>query len=136
MLEVIQRGELLGRLSKQVRKEAVGLGEDAGLVMIQIDSFESGVKRTLDLVLRDHLPTKRFRNINKAVEAISNLTYEELNDVEYSFTGGVDGGRGWKGDVKFMRLDIKELMKHGWTPQYTSRRAIKETAAWLHKNSE
>ena len=83
VLEVIQRGELLGRLSKQVRKEAVGLGEDAGLVMIQIDSFESGVRRTLDLVLRDHLPTKRFRNINKAVEAISNLTYEELNKVEY-----------------------------------------------------
>ena len=60
----------------------------------------------------------------------------KLNEVEYSFTGGVDGGRGWKGDVKFMRLEIKELMKHGWTPQYTSRRAIKETAAWLHKNSE
>ena len=59
-----------------------------------------------------------------------------LDDVEYSFTGGVDGGRGWKGDVKFMRLDIKALMKHGWTPQYTSRRAIKETAIWLHKNSE
>ena len=60
----------------------------------------------------------------------------KLDDVEYSFTGGVDGGRGWKGDVKFMRLDIKALMKHGWTPQYTSRRAIKETATWLHKNSE
>jgi UDP-glucose 4-epimerase len=60
----------------------------------------------------------------------------KLDSVEYSFTGGVDGGRGWKGDVKFMRLDIKALMKHGWTPQYTSRRAIKETATWLHKNSE
>ena len=60
----------------------------------------------------------------------------KLNEVEYSFTGGVDGGRGWKGDVKFMRLDIKALMKHGWTPQYTSRRAIKETAIWLDKNSE
>ena len=60
----------------------------------------------------------------------------KLNDVEYSFTGGVDGGRGWKGDVKFMRLDIKELMKHGWAPQYTSRKAIKETATWLHKNSD
>ena len=39
----------------------------------------------------------------------------KLDSVEYSFTGGVDGGRGWKGDVKFMRLDIKALMKHGWT---------------------
>jgi UDP-glucose 4-epimerase len=23
-----------------------------------------------------------------------------LKDVEFKFTGGVDGGRGWKGDVK------------------------------------
>ncbi len=83
VLEVIQRGELLGRLSQQVRKEASDLGEDSGLVMIQIDSLESGVRNTLDLVLKDHLPAKRFRNINKAVDEIANLTYEELNTIEH-----------------------------------------------------
>ena len=83
VLEVIQRGELLGRLSKQVRKEASDLGEDSGLVMIQIDSLESGVRNTLDLVLKDHLPAKRFRNINKAVDEIGNLSYEELNTVQH-----------------------------------------------------
>ena len=82
VLEVIQRGELLGRLSKQVKNEAENLGDDSGLVMIQIDSLESGVRQTLDLVLKDHLPTKKFRNINKAVDEISNLTYEELNSVQ------------------------------------------------------
>lgn len=83
VLEVIQRGELLGRLSHQVRKEATDLGEDSGLVMIQIDSLESGVRNTLDLVLKDHLPAKRFRNINKAVDEIANLTYEELNSIQH-----------------------------------------------------
>ena len=83
VLEVIQRGELLGRLSQQVRKEATDLGEDSGLVMIQIDSLESGVRNTLDLVLKDHLPAKRFRNINKAVDEIANLTYEELNSMQH-----------------------------------------------------
>ena len=83
VLEVIQRGELLGRLSQQVRKEATDLGEDSGLVMIQIDSLESGVRNTLDIVLKDHLPAKRFRNINKAVEEIANLTYEELNLIQH-----------------------------------------------------
>ena len=83
VLEVIQRGELLGRLSHQVRKEATDLGEDSGLVMIQIDSLESGVRNTLDLVLKDHLPAKRFRNINKAVDEIANLTYEELNLIQH-----------------------------------------------------
>ena len=83
VLEVIQRGELLGRLSHQVRKEATDLGEDSGLVMIQIDSLESGVRNTLDLVLKDHLPAKRFRNIKKAVDEIANLTYEELNSIQH-----------------------------------------------------
>ncbi len=83
VLEVIQRGELLGRLSQQVRNEAVDLGEDSGLVMIQIDSLESGVRNTLNLVLKDHLPAKKFRNINKAVEELSNLSYEELNTIQH-----------------------------------------------------
>ena len=83
VLEVIQRGELLGRLSQQVRNEAVDLGEDSGLVMIQIDSLESGVRNTLNLVLKDHLPAKKYRNINKAVEELSNLTYEELNTIQH-----------------------------------------------------
>ena len=51
VLEVVQRGELLERLSEQVRKEAENLGEDSGLVMIQIESLESGVRQTLDLSL-------------------------------------------------------------------------------------
>ena len=58
----------------------------------------------------------------------------DLKNVEYSFTGGVDGGRGWKGDVKKMRLSIKELKSHGWSPQYTSKKAINETAKWLKDN--
>ena len=58
----------------------------------------------------------------------------KLKDVEYTFTGGVDGGRGWKGDVKKMRLDIKKMKSHGWDPQFTSRKAIRDTAKWLDEN--
>ena len=59
----------------------------------------------------------------------------ELKGVEYKFTGGIDGGRGWKGDVKKMRLSIKKLKSHGWSPQYNSKKAINETAKWLNENS-
>jgi len=31
-----------------------------------------------------------------------------LEDMDYHFTGGVDGGRGW-GDVKNMLLDTRRL---------------------------
>ena len=36
VLEVIQRGELLTRLAKQVRTEALKLGGEAGLILIQL----------------------------------------------------------------------------------------------------
>ena len=83
VLEVIQRGELLTRLAKQVRSEALRLGGEAGLVLIQIDSLESGVTNTLNLVLKDHLPAKKYRNIAKAINEISHQSYEELNDIDY-----------------------------------------------------
>ncbi len=83
VLEVIQRGELLTRLAKQVRSEALRLGGESGLVLIQIDSLESGVTNTLNLVLKDHLPAKKYRNIAKAIDEISRQSYEELNDINY-----------------------------------------------------
>ena len=47
-----------------------------------------------------------------------------LRDVVFVFTGGVDGGRGWMGDVKIMLLSIDKLVKTGWKPRYTSEKAV------------
>ncbi|MEM2921365.1 MAG: NAD-dependent epimerase/dehydratase family protein, partial [Candidatus Bathyarchaeia archaeon] len=43
------------------------------------------------------------------VKTIAQIVVEEmgLKDTYMFFTGGVDGGRGWKGDVKNMLLDIR-----------------------------
>jgi UDP-glucose 4-epimerase len=49
-----------------------------------------------------------------------------LNDVQYCYTGGVDG-RGWKGDVKVMLLSIEKIKRLCWTPEGGSAQAI-ETA--------
>jgi len=35
-----------------------------------------------------------------------------LKNVQFTYTGGVDGGRGWKGDVKNMLLDIRANSNH------------------------
>jgi UDP-glucose 4-epimerase len=48
-----------------------------------------------------------------------------LQDVEFAFTGGVDGGRGWRGDVKVMLLSVEKLLKTGWKPKYTSEQAVR-----------
>ena len=47
-----------------------------------------------------------------------------LQNVRYDWTGGVQGGRGWIGDVKLMRLDVEHLKSKGWSPQMNSGRAI------------
>ena len=67
------------------------------------------------------------------VKEIADIVSEEMGlKPEYRFTGGIDG-RGWKGDVKFMRLDISKLKNMGWKPKHSSREAIRLTAKWLIK---
>jgi len=56
-----------------------------------------------------------------------------LRDVELRFTGGVDGGRGWVGDVKQMLLDVSRLKALGWRIRFNSREAVELTAKQLVK---
>jgi UDP-glucose 4-epimerase len=63
------------------------------------------------------------------VKTIANIVVGEmgLKDVKFVFTGGVDGGRGWVGDVKNMRLDINKIKRLGWKPRLNSEQAIRQT---------
>jgi UDP-glucose 4-epimerase len=59
------------------------------------------------------------------VMSIAKIVSEELKlNPQFITTGGVDGGRGWKGDVKVMRLDISKIMRLGWKPRYSSAETI------------
>jgi len=61
------------------------------------------------------------------VERIAEIVTEEmgLQNVEFKLTGGVDGGRGWRGDVKTMLLSIGKLSDLGWKPSLNSEEAIR-----------
>jgi len=61
------------------------------------------------------------------VRRIAEIVVEVLNlkDVKFKFTGGVNGGRGWKGDVKVMLLDTSKLKSLGWKPKYNSEAAVR-----------
>ncbi|MEA2053661.1 MAG: NAD-dependent epimerase/dehydratase family protein [Candidatus Thermoplasmatota archaeon] len=66
------------------------------------------------------------------VRRIADIISEEMAlSPDYKFTGGVDGGRGWKGDVKVMCLSIDKLKNLGWSPRYGSEQSIRMTARWL-----
>jgi len=49
-----------------------------------------------------------------------------LRNVRYEWTGGVQGGRGWIGDVKNMLLSSDKLRSYGWEPTMNSSQAIKK----------
>jgi len=68
-----------------------------------------------------------------SVKRIAQLVAEEMDipPPKLIFTGGVDGGRGWKGDVKTMHLSIDKLLKLGWKPKLNSEEAVRMTVKKL-----
>jgi UDP-glucose 4-epimerase len=48
--------------------------------------------------------------------------------VEYRWTGGAGGGRGWAGDVRVMQLAVDRLRSTGWRPRLSSEAAIRTAA--------
>jgi len=62
-----------------------------------------------------------------SVRRIAQVVTEEFGsgNVKMKFTGGVDGGRGWYGDVKTMCLSVEKLQNLGWRPKYNSEEAIR-----------
>ena len=67
------------------------------------------------------------------VKTIAEIAAEKmgLQHVKFKFTGGVDGGRGWKGDVKNMLLDVSKIKSLGWKPKLNSKQAITKTVKEL-----
>jgi len=66
------------------------------------------------------------------VRKIAEIVSREMSlNPEFYFTGGVDGGRGWKGDVKIMLLDIGKAKAKGWKPKLNSYQAVERTVREL-----
>jgi UDP-glucose 4-epimerase len=72
------------------------------------------------------------------VVSIARIVIEEmgLKNVPFRFTGGVDGGRGWKGDVKYMLLAVDRLKSLDWKPKLNSVEAIRKTVKSLLQESK
>ena len=50
------------------------------------------------------------------------------------FDASVEGGRGWKGDVKTMLLSVDKLVGLGWKPRLSSEQAVRQTCRELLKS--
>jgi UDP-glucose 4-epimerase len=93
-----------------------------------------------DLVNAFFVVLNGFHERNEIVEAynvgssdqvdvlrIAEIVCEEMRIAKprFRFNSAVEGGRGWKGDVKTMQLSIKKLLDLGWKPVYRSEDAIR-----------
>ena len=94
-----------------------------------VEGMILGVERTIGRVEILNIGSEDRVN----VKTIAQIVIEEmgLEGVEILLTGGVDGGRGWKGDVKLMQLDMSRLKSLGWRPHLSSAEAVRNTAKAL-----
>lgn len=62
-----------------------------------------------------------------SVMEISKIVVEDMGikSVNFKLTEGVEGGRGWKGDVKTMLLSISKLTNIGWKPSLDSKKSVR-----------
>ncbi|MCK4399624.1 NAD-dependent epimerase/dehydratase family protein [Candidatus Bathyarchaeota archaeon] len=90
-----------------------------------VDGFLKGAESA------EHVAVFNIGSMDRtSVLRIAEIVKEEAGQPEamLRLTGGVDGGRGWKGDVKLMHLDTASLRRLGWAPRYSSEEAVMLTA--------
>ena len=106
---------------------------------VHISDCVNAVFMTFDAFLRTPLRVDVY-NVSSvdrvSVQRIGEIVAEELRleGVRMRFTGGVDGGRGWFGDVKQMHLSVEKLRRLGWTPKLNSEGAVRAAAKELLAN--
>ncbi len=128
--------DLLRKLQINPRSlEVLGDGRQRKSYLHVQDCVEASV-----LGLRSHLAsTQRMRILNigngdwlevrRVAEIVTVVA--GLRDVKFIYKPGAEDGRGWKGDVREMLLDIGQLTQLGWKPRYSSEEAVQLAAKAL-----
>jgi UDP-glucose 4-epimerase len=119
--------EILGDGTQE--KSYLYITDCIGAMMHLINKFRKGMRKV------DVYNIGSYDKIT--VREIARIVAEEMNtpNIRYKFTGGVDGGRGWKGDVKIMQLSINKILQTCWKPKYTSKQAVRLAAKALIKEN-
>jgi len=119
--------EILGDGTQE--KSYLHITDCIGAMMHLINKFRKGIQKV------DVYNIGSYDKIT--VREIARIVAEEMNtpNIRYKFTGGVDGGRGWKGDVKIMQLSINKILQTCWKPKYTSKQAVRLAAEALIKEN-
>jgi UDP-glucose 4-epimerase len=102
---------------------------------IHISDCISGIGTVVENFLKSDKRVDAY-NVSTAdrvsVRRIAEIVLEEAGVTgQIRTTGGVDGGRGWMGDVKIMQLSNHRIRTLGWKGHYSSETAIRQATREL-----
>lgn len=80
VVTVVQRAELVDRLSSVIRDRTRTLGDEGRIATLQLNDLLGGVVAIEELVLQDYVKPLRSGAVNRAMEALDELSGEDLDD--------------------------------------------------------
>lgn len=80
VVEVLQRMEMVVRISTEIERNLVELGSDGRLVRLQMEELMVGVEDDRRLLVEDYLPHDGSYGVDEAMEALASLDDEALFD--------------------------------------------------------
>jgi diadenylate cyclase len=82
VVTLLQRAELVARISEEIEQYLTELGTDGRLVRLQLRELMAGVEDERRLVVRDYFQQDTSWNLEQAIETLSDLSIDELLDAE------------------------------------------------------
>ncbi len=79
VIDVIQRAEMVRRISDEIKRQIYELGEDGRLVNMQLEELMGGLEKEETLIIKDYVaPSKKKRTPEKVIQELANIQYEEM----------------------------------------------------------
>jgi diadenylate cyclase len=78
---VVQRLEMVRRIADEINGYVVELGTDGRLLSLQLDELVSGVDVDRELIVRDYQPDDPTRSVAEVLDALNQLSANELLDL-------------------------------------------------------
>jgi len=82
VVTVLQRAEMVRRIAEEIEGYIVELGVDGRLVLLQLEELMGGVEDDRRLVIKDYMRDQPSWRLDHAMEALSDLTTEDLLDLK------------------------------------------------------
>lgn len=80
VIDVIQRAEMVRRISDEIKSQIYELGEDGRLVKMQLEELMGGLEKEEELIIKDYMSTsKKRRTPEKVIQELAQIQYEEVS---------------------------------------------------------